>query len=161
MLFEHVDCKNKVVRRPRHSVAPLHARANIHHDFGVVCIESVSGGNPRQRLGVDLVAIEEVERLVEKLIADPRDATRYEGVEGVVVLDLAAAGVVLGAIDDQRAVARYLLQTVRGLFVATGYQGYTAEKGQAPSARRPDCPRPFFHIHPTFLRARLVTRNGR
>ena len=155
MLFEHIDRKDKVVRCPRLPVAPLHAWADIHHDFGVVRVELVPGGDPRQRFGVGLIAIEEVERLVEELIADPRDSARHEGVEGVVVLDLAAASVVLGAIDDQRAVARHLPQTVRCLFVAAGYQYYAAEEYQAPN----ECLRPFSHIRRIILRARLKLCN--
>ena len=85
----------------------------MHGDGAVVGVVFVSGRKPRQRLGVGFVTVEEVERLVEKLVANPRYTAGYEGIESIVILDLAAAGIVLGAVGDQGAIARHLLQAAR------------------------------------------------
>ena len=47
VLHEHVDGKDKVVRRPRMPVAPLDTRTDFDHEFGVILIETVALGDPR------------------------------------------------------------------------------------------------------------------
>ena len=108
MLLEHIDRKDQIVRRPRHAVAPLDTGANIDRDLAVVLVETVPCRDPRHQLGVGAIAVEKVEWLVEELITDARNTTRHEGIERIVILDLAAAGIVLGTIGNQRAVARYV-----------------------------------------------------
>ena len=88
---EHIDRKDQVIRRPRLPVAPLDSRANVHHHFAVVCIKLVPDGDPRQRLGVGDIAIEEVERLVEKVETRAIRLTGLVGMKTVVVLELAGA----------------------------------------------------------------------
>ena len=88
------------------AVAPLDAGAYFNDDFGIVVVEGVAFRDPGNQFGVFFIRIEKVERLVEKVITDTRNATRDKGIEGVVVLNLAGAGIALGAVHDQGAVAR-------------------------------------------------------
>ena len=80
------------MRRPRHAVAPLDTGANIDRDLAVVLVKTVPCRDPRHQLGGGAIAVEKVEWLVEELITDARNTTRHEGIESIVILDLAAAG---------------------------------------------------------------------
>ena len=112
------------------SIAPLDARPDFDGNFGIVGVECVALCYPWDQLGVGFIGIEEVKRLVEEVVADARDATRDKGVERVVVLDLAGAGVALGAVHDQGAAARNVFEGSAGVLAAAAGDEWQAAKEQ-------------------------------
>ena len=82
----------------------------MNHDFGVVFVELVAGGDPGNDVLAGTVGVVEVKRLVEELVAGARSAARQVGVEGVEILHLTGADASVDAVEDQRAVARHVFQ---------------------------------------------------
>ena len=87
----------------------------MYGHFGEVVVVLVAGCDPGYEVLFLAIGVVEIERLVEEVVAGAGDAAGEKRVEGIVILDLASAGVGRRAIHYERAVAGDVTSLVRSV----------------------------------------------